>query len=208
MDGQVIAHDMKRYRNFRTMVTPKQTQLAHLCADRTGQNCIAASSQFYEIYVWALATGDLLEVLHGSSQIFAYNLKLLLHSGHTAPITGLSLHGLKLASTSADKTTRIWDVVRVESESIQLAHEGVALKYSPDGFFLAVLSLDSAVHVFDASTNAETFLIEAKLDLDTPRERNQQLKKQTVQKNKSVAMLILFSAFNPNFLCFQVLHLS
>jgi periodic tryptophan protein 2 len=65
MDGQVIAHDMKRYRNFRTMVTPKQTQLENLCADKSGQNCMASSVQNYEIYVWSIETGDLLEVLHG-----------------------------------------------------------------------------------------------------------------------------------------------
>jgi periodic tryptophan protein 2 len=66
MDGQVIAHDMKRYRNFRTMVTPKQTQLEYLCADKSGQNCMASSAQLYEIYVWSIETGDLLEILHGN----------------------------------------------------------------------------------------------------------------------------------------------
>ncbi|KAI6224160.1 hypothetical protein M3Y95_00853700 [Aphelenchoides besseyi] len=173
MDGQVVAHDMKRYRNFRTMTAPKQTQLENLCADRTGQNCLASSRQLFEVYVWAIETGNLLDVMHG----------------HTAPITGMSLHGLRLVSVSMDKTLRVWDVSRCESQSIQLSHEGVDVKHSPDGFYLAALTLDSTVHVFEASTHAEVFILETKLDLDTVRERGQQLKKETVQKNKSYTCL-------------------
>jgi WD40 repeat protein len=83
-----------------------------------------------------------------------------------------------------DKTARIWDVVRVESETIQLSHEAVTVKFSPDGFFLAVLTLDSSVYVYDSRTSQVLFLLETKLDIDVGRERNQQLKKTTVQKNK------------------------
>ncbi|KAI6219131.1 Periodic tryptophan protein 2-like protein [Aphelenchoides fujianensis] len=173
MDGQVMAHDMKRYRHFRTMSAPQQTQLDHLCADRTGQQCMAASRQSFEIFVWAIENGNLLDVMHG----------------HTAPITGMSLHGLRLASVSMDKTMRIWNVARAESERVQLSHEGVCVKHSPDGFFLAALTLDSTVHVFEAATHAEVFLLETRLDMDVVRERGQQLKKETVQKNKSYTCL-------------------
>ncbi|KAI6218490.1 Periodic tryptophan protein 2-like protein [Aphelenchoides fujianensis] len=173
MDGQVMAHDMKRYRHFRTMSAPQQTQLDHLCADRTGQQCMAASRQSFEIFVWAIENGNLLDVMHG----------------HTAPITGMTLHGLRLASVSMDKTMRIWNVARAESERVQLSHEGVCVKHSPDGFFLAALTLDSTVHVFEAATYAEVFLLETRLDMDVVRERGQQLKKETVQKNKSYTCL-------------------
>ncbi|KAI6189322.1 Periodic tryptophan protein 2-like protein [Aphelenchoides fujianensis] len=173
MDGQVMAHDMKRYRHFRTMSAPQQTQLDHLCADRTGQQCMAASRQSFEIFVWAIENGNLLDVMHG----------------HTAPITGMSLHGLRLASVSMDRTMRIWNVARAESERLQLSHEGVCVKHSPDGFFLAALTLDSTVHVFEAATHAEVFLLETRLDMDIVRERGQQLKKETVQKNKSYTCL-------------------
>ncbi|KAI6217997.1 Periodic tryptophan protein 2-like protein [Aphelenchoides fujianensis] len=173
MDGQVMAHDMKRYRHFRTMSAPQQTQLDHLCADRTGQQCMAASRQSFEIFVWAIENGNLLDVMHG----------------HTAPITGMSLHGLRLASVSMDKTMRIWNVARAESERVQLSHEGVCVKHSPDGFFLAALTLDSTVHVFEAATHAEVFLLETRLDMDIVRERRQALKKETVQKNKSYTCL-------------------
>lgn len=79
---------------------------------------------------------------------------------------------------------RIWDVVRVESEVTQLSHEAVNVKFSPDGFFLAVICLNSTIHMFDSRTNETLFLLETKLDIDIGRERNQMLKKETVQKNK------------------------
>lgn len=79
---------------------------------------------------------------------------------------------------------RIWDVVRVECETTQLSHEAVDVKFSPDGFFLAVLCLDSTIHVFDARTNETIFLLETKLDIDSGRERNQMLKKETMEKSR------------------------
>ncbi|CAD5226251.1 unnamed protein product [Bursaphelenchus okinawaensis] len=168
LDGQVIAHDMKKYRNFRTMVTPKETQLEHLCADKEGLNCIASSQNTFEIFVWAIETGNLLEIL----------------TGHTAPITALSLNGLKLASASMDKTVRIWDVTRMENEAIQFGKECVDVKYSPDGFYLAVLLFDSAVHVLSAETNAEIYIIDSKLDMDIGWQKGN-LSKNSVEKNKS-----------------------
>jgi WD40 repeat protein len=83
-----------------------------------------------------------------------------------------------------DKTARIWDVVRVESEVTQLSHEAVTAKFSPDGFFLAILCLDSSVHVLDSRTNETLFLLETKLDIDMARGRTQALKTETIQKNK------------------------
>lgn len=70
LEGCVRAHDLKRhacicyglsplhflsfsrYRNFRTMVAPKQTQLSSLCADKSGDLVGAASKDQYEIYIW------------------------------------------------------------------------------------------------------------------------------------------------------------
>uniref|UniRef100_A0A915D770 Uncharacterized protein n=1 Tax=Ditylenchus dipsaci TaxID=166011 RepID=A0A915D770_9BILA len=37
LGGSVRAHDIKRYRNFRTLVAPKQTQLNYLCSDSSGE---------------------------------------------------------------------------------------------------------------------------------------------------------------------------
>ncbi|KAI6185176.1 Utp12 domain-containing protein [Aphelenchoides fujianensis] len=159
MDGQVMAHDMKRYRHFRTMSAPQQTQLDHLCADRTGQQCMAASRQSFEIFVWAIENGNLLDVMHGKN--FSH-------------LSIFSTHGPDHGHVAARPP---------------LSHEGVCVKHSPDGFFLAALTLDSTVHVFEAATHAEVFLLETRLDMDVVRERGQQLKKETVQKNKSYTCL-------------------
>lgn len=94
------------------------------------------------------------------------------------------MHGLRLASVSMDKTVRVWDVARVECETTQLSHEAATVKFSPDGIYLAILCLDSTVHVLDSRTNETLFLLETKLDIDSGRERTQMLKKDTIQKNK------------------------
>lgn len=49
--------------------------------------------------------------------------------------------GTHLASTSWDKTLRIWNVVESSvAESIDLLHEGLDVAYSPGGDILAVSS--------------------------------------------------------------------
>lgn len=103
-----------RYRNFRTMVAPKQTQLNCLCVDQPGELVFASSREEFEIYIWSMENGNLLEVL----------------SGHSNLISGISVFGSTLASTSLDKTLRLWNVVDSSSmEPVQLMNEGLDVKY-------------------------------------------------------------------------------
>uniref|UniRef100_A0A915C7Y8 Anaphase-promoting complex subunit 4 WD40 domain-containing protein n=1 Tax=Parascaris univalens TaxID=6257 RepID=A0A915C7Y8_PARUN len=81
LDGTVRAHDLQRYRNFRTLVCPQQTQLGSLVVDAAGDLVVAASIDVYNIFVWSLENGRLLDVL----------------SGHSAPIAAISLHGMFLS---------------------------------------------------------------------------------------------------------------
>ena len=76
LDGTVRAWDLVRYRNFRIMTTPKNVGLYSVAVDHSGQIVCAGSWEPYEIYVWALKTGELLDVLSGhlgpvSSLIFS-----------------------------------------------------------------------------------------------------------------------------------------
>ena len=96
MDGTVRAYDLVKYRNFRVMQANKPTQFNCLGVDSSGDIIVAGSTDPFNIYVWSLKTGQLVDILNG----------------HTAPISCLSFSssGALLVSGSWDKTVRVWDV--------------------------------------------------------------------------------------------------
>ena len=51
-----------RYRNFRTFTSPRPTQFSCLTIDGSGDIICAGSKDTFEIYVWSMQTGRLLEV--------------------------------------------------------------------------------------------------------------------------------------------------
>jgi periodic tryptophan protein 2 len=65
LDGTVRAHDLLRYRNFRTLTTPTPVQLISLAVDSSGEIVCAGSLDPFDIYVWSLQTGRLLDILSG-----------------------------------------------------------------------------------------------------------------------------------------------
>ncbi|KAJ1998230.1 U3 snoRNP protein, partial [Coemansia sp. S85] len=96
LDGTVRAYDLVRYRNFRIFTSPTPVQFNSLAVDPSGEIVCAGCQDTFEIYMWSMQTGKLLDVL----------------SGHEGPISGLVFRpdGLSLASSSWDKTVRVWDV--------------------------------------------------------------------------------------------------
>jgi periodic tryptophan protein 2 len=97
LDGTVRAFDLNRYRNFRTFTTPQPVQFSCLSMDTNGEFIAAGGFDFFEIFVWSMQTGHVVQTL----------------SGHEGPISGVSFSSsLKpvLASSSWDKTVRTWDV--------------------------------------------------------------------------------------------------
>lgn len=72
-DGTVRAYDLVKYRNFRVMVANKPTQFNSLAIDSSGDIIVAGAIDPFNIYVWSLRTGQLVDVLNG----------------HTAPISSL-----------------------------------------------------------------------------------------------------------------------
>ena len=73
LDGTVRAFDLNRYRNFRTLAAPyesKPAQFTNLAVDRLSGDIVAAGAHnFFEIFLWSLQTGRLLECLAGKTQI-------------------------------------------------------------------------------------------------------------------------------------------
>src|SRR5699024_10426530 len=69
LDGTVKAFDLNRYRCFRTLAAPndsKPAQFICLAVDKIGSDFVAAGSHnFFEIFLWSLKTGRLLEMLTG-----------------------------------------------------------------------------------------------------------------------------------------------
>ena len=65
LDGTVRAYDLIKYKNFRIMTTPKATQFLSLAVNFSGEIICAGGMDPFSIYIWALKTGDLIDILGG-----------------------------------------------------------------------------------------------------------------------------------------------
>jgi periodic tryptophan protein 2 len=121
LDGTVRAHDLHRYRTFKTLTTPTPVQFLSLAVDSSGELVAAGSADPFNIYLWNLQTAKLLDVL----------------TGHQGPIVDLSFQrsGGILASASWDGTIKVWDVYKanVPTESFQHTSDVVCLAFRFDG---------------------------------------------------------------------------
>ncbi|KAJ3293421.1 hypothetical protein HDU79_000365 [Rhizoclosmatium sp. JEL0117] len=157
LDGTVRAFDLVRYRNFRTFTSPSQVQFGCIAVDPSGDVVCAGSVDTFEIYMWSVQTGNLLDVL----------------AGHTGPVSCLSFspaEGL-LVSGSWDRTMRTWSVFNRDSVSEPFEHgsEVLALAYRPDGKQVAVAGLDGQVTIWDVEMKKQVGVIEGKKDLGAGR---------------------------------------
>ncbi len=131
VDGTVRAFDMTRYRNFKTFTTPRPVQLSCISVDSSGDLIAAGGQDVFEIYLWSLTTGRLVDVL----------------TGHEGPVASLSFSNnptsSQLASVSWDKTVKVWDALESNSskDSIHLTSEPTCVCWRPDGKVLSVATL-------------------------------------------------------------------
>lgn len=123
LDGTVKAHDLNRYRTFKTLTSPTPLQFLSLAIDSAGELVVAGSSDPFHICVWSLQTGQLLDML----------------TGHTGPICDVQfLQGNgTLVSASWDGTVKTWDLFKGSSgmsmESYQHATDVLCVAVSPTG---------------------------------------------------------------------------
>ena len=135
VDGTVRAFDMTRYRNFKTFTTPRPVQLSCLSVDSSGDLIAAGGQDVFEIYLWSLTTGRLVDVL----------------TGHEGPVASLSFSNnptsSQLASVSWDKTVKIWDSLESNNsrDTIQLTSEAKCVCWRPDGKALSVATLSGII---------------------------------------------------------------
>ncbi|KAI9292389.1 WD repeat protein [Neoconidiobolus thromboides FSU 785] len=153
LDGTVRAFDLLRYRNFRTFTTPDPVQFSCLAVDPSGEIICAGSIDTFEVFVWSMQTGKLLDVL----------------SGHEGPISCMAFSPIDnmVATGSWDGTVRIWDAFgRGQSvELLQVDSDVLALTYSPDGKQIAAASLDGQITFWDPSEGQQQGSIEGRHDI-------------------------------------------
>ncbi|GMS88534.1 hypothetical protein PENTCL1PPCAC_10709 [Pristionchus entomophagus] len=178
LDGTVRARDMKRYRNFRTLVCPDPTPLGALEVDSSGDVVCAAAVEMFQIFIWSMENGQLIDVL----------------SGHASTIADISLRGNTLASVSFDKTLRLWNLVDSSSETMDLTAEGVALAFAPTKDLVAILSLDSMIALVEGSSTSQIGSIDCKYDLDSARSQHDKITKDSSEKSKTFTTL----SFSPD----------
>ncbi|PIA65537.1 hypothetical protein AQUCO_00100792v1 [Aquilegia coerulea] len=153
MDGTVRAWDLFRYRNFRTFTSPQSRQFVSLASDQSGEVICAGTLDSFEIFVWSMKTGRLLDIL----------------SGHEGPVHGLMFSPTTaiLASSSWDKTVRLWDVFEGKGavETFPHTHDVLTVVYRPDGKQLACSTLDGQIHFWDPLDGVLMHTIEGRRDI-------------------------------------------
>ena len=154
LDGTIRAFDLLRYRNFRTFTSPEPTQFSCLALDPSGELVCAGCQDSFQIYIWSMKTGRLLDVL----------------AGHEAPISDIVFNPIRafLASASWDNTVRLWDVFekKATQDTLELGSDVVALAYRGDGRELVASTLNGNLTVWDVTGPANQIgTIEGRKDI-------------------------------------------
>ena len=139
LDGSIRAWDLIRYRNFRTFTAPTRLSFSCMSVDPSGEVVAAGSLDSFDIHIWSVQTGQLLDQL----------------SGHEGPVSSLAFSpdGNCLVSGSWDRTARIWNVFdRTQtSEPLQLQADVLDIAVRPDSLQLAVSTLDGQLTFWSMS---------------------------------------------------------
>ncbi|XP_011146002.1 periodic tryptophan protein 2 homolog isoform X2 [Harpegnathos saltator] len=170
LDGTVRAYDLVRYRNFRTLTSPRPVQFSCMAIDASDEFLAAGGQDFFEIFLWSMKLGTLLEVL----------------GGHEGPVASLAFNpnvtSTELASVSWDKTLKIWNAIENGSahETIQLTADALYVTYKPNGEEVAVATLDGQISFFNCKTATQRAYIEGRNDLGAGRTKTDLI---TAKKN-------------------------
>lgn len=155
LDGTVRAYDLIRYRNFRTFTSPRPVQFSSLAIDASGELVVAGGRDIFEIYMWSMKFGRLLEVL----------------SGHEGPVVSLAFAPVAtssmLVSGSWDHTIRIWNCLETsgQHETIEIQSNVTAVAFKPDGEEVAVAALSGNIQIFSVKNAMQLASIEGRNDL-------------------------------------------
>ena len=163
LDGTVRAHDLHRYRTFRTFTTPTPVQFLSLAVDPSAEIITAGSMDPFHIYAWNLQTGKLLDVL----------------TGHSGPICDLAYQssGGILASASWDGSVKLWDLYKgnVPSESLQHTSDVVCVACRPDGREICTGTINGILSIWDVENAKLKYEIDGRRDIAGGRKMNDRM---------------------------------
>ncbi|OJJ48949.1 hypothetical protein ASPZODRAFT_149923 [Penicilliopsis zonata CBS 506.65] len=153
LDGSVRAWDLIRYRNFRTFTAPSRLSFSSLAVDPSGEVVCAGSPDSFDIHVWSVQTGQLLDLL----------------TGHEGPVSSLAFasDGDHLVSGSWDRTVRIWSIFgrSQTSEPLQLLSDVLSVAFRPDGKQIAASTLDGQLSFWSVSDAVQEANIDGRRDV-------------------------------------------
>lgn len=200
-DGTVRAFDLIKYRNFRIMTTPTPAQLSCLAVDFSGEIICAGGMEPYSIYVWALKSGDLIDILRG----------------HTGPISCLAFSTTKdlLVSGSWDKSVKMWELYakKPQFETYSNTSEVVSLDLSPDDKEVAVATLNGDICTWDIESGSLRNIIDCKRDIWGGRSQYEKFSAKNAFKNKHFNTLnynlsgnLLLAGGESQYVCLYDMH--
>lgn len=153
LDGSVRAWDLIRYRNFKTFTSPTRLSFSTMAVDPSGEVVCAASLDSFEIHIWSVQTGQLLDQL----------------SGHEGPVASLAFapSGGTLVSGSWDHTVRIWSIFgrSQTSEPLQLQADVLRVAIRPDSKQVAVSTLDGQLSFWSISEASQVSSVDGRRDI-------------------------------------------
>jgi periodic tryptophan protein 2 len=177
LDGSIRAWDLVRYRNFRTFTAPTRLSFSSLAVDPSGEVVCAGSLDSFDIHIWSVQTGQLLDQL----------------SGHEGPVSTLAFapNGGVVVSGSWDHTVRIWSIFgRTQtSEPLQLQADVLDVTFRPDSLQLAVSTLDGQLTFWSVSEAEQQSGVDGRRDVSGGRKISDRRTAANAAGNKSFSSI-------------------
>ena len=153
LDGSIRAWDMIRYRNFRTFTAPTRLSFSSIAVDPSAEVVCAGSLNSFDIHIWSVQTGQLLDQL----------------SAHEGPVATLAFapSGDLVISGSWDHTARLWSIFgRTQtSEPLQLQADVLHVTFRPDSKQVAIATLDGQLTFWSVSEAGQVAGVDGRRDV-------------------------------------------
>ncbi|WPH03734.1 WD40 repeat-like protein [Acrodontium crateriforme] len=196
LDGSVRAFDLIRYRCFRTFTAPKRLSFSSIAVDPSGEVVAAGSLDDFDVHIWSVQTGQLLDQL----------------SGHEGPVSSLAFapNGGHLVSGSWDRTVRIWSVfARTQtSEPLQMQADVLCVAVSPDSKQAAVSTLDGQLTFWSLDEGSQQTGLDGRRDVSGGRKITDRRTAANAAGTKSFSTLaysadgtVVLAGGNSKFIC-------